>query len=259
MRQYEEMASALRDAYSGDIIPPLRPELDPTDVDGAYAVQAINTDFWTANGRTISGRKIGLTSKAVQQQLGVDQPDFGVLFDDMRVLTGEIVEANRLIQPKAEAEIAIVLGKDILDPDCTPEAFAAAADHAVAAIEVVDSRIQDWQITFADTVADNGSSALYVLGEQKQCLEDLDLYTCGMVLEVDGKVASIGAGAACLGHPLNAGAWLVRTLSAHGIGLNAGEVILTGALGPMVTLQPGQTIPARIGGIGACQFSLSEG
>lgn len=258
MTQYQDMATALRAAYQGQTIPPLRPGLQPTDIDGAYAVQSINTEFWIAQGRTVVGRKIGLTSKAVQTQLGVDQPDFGVLFDDMYVRSGDTVEASRLIQPKAEAEIAIVLGSDILDPDCTPKAFAAASDYAVAAIEIVDSRVQDWAISFADTVADNGSSALYVLGDDKRKLDGLDLYSCGMVLEVDGEVASIGAGAACLGHPLKAGAWLVRTLGARGIGLKAGDVILTGALGPMVTPEPGQTITAKIGGIGSCQFTLSE-
>lgn len=258
MTSYMDMALALREAYQGQTIPPLREGLAPTDADGAYAVQAINTDYWTEQGRTIAGRKIGLTSAAVQKQLGVDQPDFGVLFEDMRVPSGGRVASTRLIQPKAEAEIAIVLGKDILDPNCTPESFAAASDYAVAAIEVVDSRIKDWAITFADTVADNGSSALFVLGEDKHKLDGLDLYSCGMVLEVDGSVASIGAGAACLGHPLVAGAWLVRALGERGIGLKAGEVILTGALGPMVTPQPGQTITARIGGIGSCEFSLGE-
>lgn len=258
MTKHEDMAAALRGAYHGQTIPPLRPGLDPTDIDGAYSVQTINTEFWIAEGRNVVGRKIGLTSKAVQTQLGVDQPDFGVLFDDMYVRSCDTVDASRLIQPKAEAEIAVIMGADLLDPNCTPEAFAAASDHAVAAIEIVDSRIKDWAITFADTVADNGSSALFTLGEDKRKLDGLDLYSCGMVLEVDGKVASIGAGAACLGHPLKAGAWLVRTLGQRGFGLKAGDVILTGALGPMVTPKPGQTITAKIGGIGSCQFTLSE-
>lgn len=258
MSDYQGIAERLRQAYDGQTIAPLREGLASTDFDGAYAVQKINTDFWSAAGRKITGRKIGLTSKAVQTQLGVDQPDFGVLFEDMFVLDGGNVDASKLIQPKAEAEVAILLGADIEDPECTPERFSAAADCAVPAIEIVDSRIADWKITFADTVADNGSSALYVLGNERKKLDGLDLYSCGMVLEVNGQVASIGAGAACLGHPLNAGAWLVKTLGQRGEGLRAGDVVLTGALGPMVTLEKGQTIQARIGGLGSCTFNYGS-
>jgi 2-keto-4-pentenoate hydratase len=254
MATHEQVAAQLREAYAGQTIPPLRDSLAPDDVEGAYAVQKINTDFWREQGRRIVGRKIGLTSTAVQKQLGVSQPDFGVLFEDMRVPNNGAVDPGRLIQPKAEAEVAIVLGRDLDNPACTPEEFAAAADYAVAAIEIVDSRIKDWKITFADTVADNGSSALFVLGDTKLPLSGLDLYACGMVLEVDGAVASIGAGAACLGHPCNAGAWLARTLAERGEPLTAGSVVLTGALGPMVTLVPGQSIRVQIGGLGSCGF-----
>lgn len=259
MSSYENIASALRNAYDGPTIAPLRDGLAPNEVDGAYAVQKINTDYWVKNNRRIVGRKIGLTSPAVQKQLGVDQPDFGVLYDDMVIANGGVVETSKLLQPKAEAEVAVVLGKNILDENCTADSFMDAVDYAVAAIEIVDSRIEDWNITFADTVADNGSSALFVLGDEKKKLDGLDLYSCGMVLEVNGTVASVGAGAACLGHPMNAGAWLARTLRLHGSGLRAGDIILTGALGPMVTLQAGQEIAAHIGGLGSCRFSYEEG
>lgn len=258
MSEYQSIAESLRQAYGGATLAPLRDGLAPTDIDGAYAVQKINTDYWVNVGRKVTGRKIGLTSKAVQTQLGVDQPDFGVLFEDMYVADGARVDASKLIQPKAEAEVAIILGADIEDAECTPERFAEAADCAVAAIEIVDSRIEDWKITFADTVADNGSSALYVLGNERKKLDGLDLYSCGMVLEVNGEVASIGAGAACLGHPLNAGAWLVKALGQRGEGLRAGDVVLTGALGPMVTLESGQTIQTRIGGLGGCSFNYGS-
>jgi 2-keto-4-pentenoate hydratase len=128
----------------------------------------------------------------------------------------------------------------------------------VAAIEIVDSRIADWKITFADTVADNGSSAFFVLGEERKPLAGLDLYTCGMALEVNGALVSLGAGAACLGHPLNAAAWLARTLAAMGEGLKGGDVLLTGALGPMVTIRPGDAVEARIGGLGRVGFTYRE-
>jgi len=252
---HETLAARLRAAYAGPAVAPLRDGLDPGDAVGAYAVQAINTCFWQDAGRRIAGRKVGLTAKAVQTQLGVDQPDFGVLFDDMAISDGGVLLASDVLQPKAEAEVAIVLAKD-LNGDVSVEDVAAAIDHVVAAIEIVDSRIADWQITFADTVADNGSSAFYVLGRERHLLKGLDLYTCGMVLERNGEIASLGAGAACLGHPLNAAAWLARTVAANGDPLRAGDVVLTGALGPMVALAVGDSITARIGGLGAVSFAF---
>lgn len=255
MTTHQTAAETLRDAYSKGAVAPLRETLAPTDADGAYAIQSINTAYWQSQGRRIVGRKVGLTAKAVQTQLGVDQPDFGVLFADMEIADGGVLDAARVLQPKAEAEVAFILGADLPDPETTPEAAAAAVAQAVAAIEIVDSRIADWKITFADTVADNGSSAFYVLGGDRKALEGLDLWTCGMALEVNGQVVSLGAGAACLGHPLNALAWLARTLAARGEPLRAGDVVLSGALGPMVALQPGDTVKATIGGLGTVGFT----
>lgn len=251
---YETAAAALRNAYQSSPIAPLREFLAPSDADGAYAIQAINSRFWEAEGRRIVGRKVGLTAKAVQAQLGVDQPDFGVLFDDMRVSSGGTLDTSTVLQPKAEAEVAIVLARDLPSLDTSVDDVAAATEYAVAAIEIVDSRIADWKITFADTVADNGSAAFYVLGEERRALEGLDLYTCGMVMEINGEIASLGAGAACLGHPLNAAAWLARTLAAAGEPLRKGDLILTGALGPMVALSSGDNVVAHIGGLGSVSF-----
>ncbi len=205
-----------------------------------------------------SARKIGPAAEAVQKQLGVDRPDYGVLFDDMLISDGGELLSSSVLQPKAEAEVAIILARDLNDPNATAEAVAAAADCAVAAIEIVDSRIADWKITFADTVADNGSSAFFVLGSDRKPLAGLDLRTCGMALEVNGKVVSLGAGVACLGHPLNAAAWLVRTLSGMGEGLKAGDILMTGALGPMVALTPGDHVEAAVGGLGAVSFKYKD-
>ena len=254
----DHVAALIRNAYDGEPIAPLRAYLDPLDMEGAYAVQALNTRHWEAGGRRIIGRKIGLTAKAVQAQLGVDRPDFGVLFDDMVIPDGGTVAPRRLIQPKAEAEVAFVMARDLTDPDVPREEMERAVDYAVAAIEIVDSRISDWKISFADTVADNGSSALFVLGKERQRLQGLDLYTCGMALEVDGQLASLGAGAACLGHPLNALHWLACTLAQRGSGLRAGDVVLSGALGPMVALVPGNHVRAAIGGIGDVSFTYGK-
>jgi 2-keto-4-pentenoate hydratase len=255
---HADAAARLRSAYQSGQVPPLRDALAPADAIGAYAVQAINTRFWQDQGRRIVGRKVGLTAKTVQAQLGVDQPDFGVLFADMHIEDGGMLRPDQAIQPKAEAEVALVLARDLAGDDIDAAAVAGAVDYVVAAIEIVDSRIEDWKITFADTVADNGSSAFFVLGQERRPIEGLDLYTCGMALEVNGQIVSVGAGAACLGHPLEAAAWLARTLKAAGEPLRAGDIVLTGALGPMVALKPGDNVTARIGGLGSVSFSCGE-
>ncbi len=254
---YAQVARMLRDAYAGSPLAPLREYLAPTDAVGAYAVQEINTRFWESQGRRIVGRKAGLTAKAVQQQLGVDQPDFGALFDDMQVADGGLLDPARCIQAKAEAEIAFVLGADLPSKDSTAEEVAAAVATVHAAIEIVDSRIADWKITFADTVADNGSSAFFVLAEAGLPLPGLDLEGAAMTMTVGGEVASTGIGAAALGNPLNAAAWLARTLAERGEPLRAGDVLLAGALGPMVTLKPGDAVRADVAGIGTCSFTFA--
>ncbi|MGB5078271.1 MAG: fumarylacetoacetate hydrolase family protein [Sphingorhabdus sp.] len=255
---HEGAARALRDAYSKGAISPMRQWLEPLDIVGAYAVQAINTRFWEAQGRKIVGRKAGLTARAVQQQLGVDQPDFGVLFDDMEIKDGGYLDPAKCLQPKAEAEIAFVLGADLCDPDTTPEMVGAAVATVHAALEIVDSRIADWQIAFADTVADNGSSAFFVISEQGKPLDGLDIYSAGMVMEINSQIVSLGAGAAALGHPLNAAAWLASTLAQRGEPLHKGDILLAGALGPMVTMTPGDHVRAIVGGIGEVQFTFGK-
>jgi 2-keto-4-pentenoate hydratase len=253
-----DLARRLREAYGRGPIPPPREALPAGDADGAYAIQAFNTRHWVAEGRRIVGRKIGLTAKAVQAQLGVDQPDFGVLFADMRVADGGRIPAGALLQPRVEAEVALVMARDVTDPKASREEVEAATAHAAAAIEIVDSRIVDWRISFADTVADNGSAAFFVIGEAARPLAGLDLWTCGMALEINGEVASLGAGAACLGHPLNAATWLARLLAARGEPLRAGDVVLTGALGPMAPLKVGDVVRATIGGLGGCGFTYGD-
>ncbi len=255
--KHDEAARRLREAYAGGAVAPLRDLLDPRDADGAYAVQTINTRRWEAEGRRIVGRKAGLTAKAVQTQLGVDQPDFGVLFADMEIVNGGHLDPARALQPKAEAEIAFVLGADLPDAATTPEQVAAAVKTVHAAIEIVDSRIADWKITFADTVADNGSSAFYVLGTGKP-LDGVDLEGATMEMTFDGAVVSTGVGAAALGNPLNAAAWLAQTLAARGEPLKAGDVLLAGALGPMVALTPGDKVHATIAGIGEVGFTYGK-
>lgn len=254
---FEAVAERLRNAYADGPLPPLRELLAPDDVDGAYAVQSINTRYWVSEGRRIVGRKIGLTASAVQQQLGVDQPDFGVLFADMQLADGGDLPAARVLQAKVEAEVALVLGRDLDHPDAGFVDVLTSVDYVLPALEIVDSRIADWKITFADTVADNASSSHFVLGREPRLLDGLDLRSCGMVMEMNGRVASIGAGAACLGHPLEAAAWLARTLARRNDPLRAGDIVLTGALGPMAALTPGTRVQATVGGLGSVGFNFT--
>lgn len=226
-------------------------------LDAAYTVAGINARARLDEpGRRIVGLKVGLTSRVVQQQLGVDQPDFGVLFDDMEFLDGDELPMARLIQPKVEAEVAFVVGRDLGGAAPSFGEFVAAIDYALPALEIVDSAIRNWEITLVDTVADNASSGLFVLGHQPVALGALDLGALGMQLSVGATVASLGSGAACLGHPLRAAHWLARTMAERGQALKAGQVILSGALGPMVPLKGGDLVQARIGNLGsvACRM-----
>jgi 2-keto-4-pentenoate hydratase len=256
-------------ARTGVPTAPVRDVLGSTDVALAYRVQNALTAARKAAGARVVGRKVGLTSPAVQRQLGVDQPDFGVLFDDMLVPSGAEVDSGRLIAPKAEAEIAFVLSADMdgfavgLSPDAPisaadRSAAAAAVDYAVAALEIVDSRVADWDITITDTVADNASSALYVLGDKRIPLGEFAPAEVIMNLEKNGAPASSGNGAACLGDPLNALIWLARTAASLGAPLLAGDVVLSGALGAMVTAEPGTEITAELSTLGRVSVTFSE-
>lgn len=245
-------AALLKAAHAGGrAIAPLRDRLAQADADGAYAVQEANTRAWLAEGRRLVGRKIGLTSLAVQAQLGVDRPDFGMLFADMAVGDGEPVAAGRLIQPKVEAEVALILGRDLTQERHTYADLIRATEYALPAIEIVDSRIADWNIKFVDTVADNASSGLFVLGGRPVRLADLDPTACAMEMKRGDEVVSRGNGRACLGSPLNAAVWLADTMARCGRPLQAGDIVLTGALGPMVAVQSGQRYDVRIDGLGS--------
>lgn len=236
---------------------PIRDLLADGDVDGAYAVQNINTKRWLDEGRKLVGRKIGLTSVAVQKQLGVDQPDYGMLFADMAVAEGAEVPLGTLMQPKAEAEVAFVIGRDLPDEALTLSDLISAIEYALPSIEIVDSRVAEWNIRILDTVADNASSGLYVLGARPVKLDALDLRTCGMVMTCRGEPVSTGAGAACLGHPLNAALWLAKTMARVGRPLKAGDQIMSGALGPMVAASPGDVLEAKIEGLGSVRAAFA--
>lgn len=251
------LAERLRTASAtGIACAPLRDTIAADDTAGAYAVQARVAELRLAEGATVSGRKIGLTSPAVQQQLGVDQPDFGILFDDMAFANGDQVPIGALLQPKVEAEVAFILAADLADGPLDDAQVREAVAAVVPALEIVDSRIANWDITFVDTVADNGSSALYVLGDARRTLAEVNPVDVTMTMAADGRQVSAGNGAACLGDPLAALAWLARTARDLGDPLRAGEVVLSGALGPMHPLTVGEQVRAEITGLGTVSASF---
>lgn len=256
---FEQIASRLRKAQDvGVPIPPIRDEIAQAGVAGAYNIQRLNTSLYQAHGRRVCGRKIGLTAKSVQQQLGVSEPDYGVLFSDMALTDDAIVTSGAVLQPKVEAEVAFVLSRDLnmLEPNSAD--VIRGTDFVLPAIEVVGSRIENWNIGLLDTIADNASSGLFVLGGQPTKLDGLDLRVCGMVMEQNGVEVSTGAGAACLGSPINAVVWLARRMVELGTPLKAGDVVMSGALGPMVQANPGDAFEVRIDGLGSVRVGFAS-
>jgi 2-keto-4-pentenoate hydratase len=237
---------------------PVRDLIGTDDLDAAYAVQQGLIQGRIAAGGTVVGRKIGATSEAVQQQLGVDQPDFGYLFDDMDVSDHHPISMRTLVQPRVEAEVAFVLARDIDEPEITLEGVRDAVQVALPALEIVDSRIADWNIGFTDTVADNASSGLYVVGHDGRTLDEIEPRDVTMSLTINGEERSSGTGAACLGDPLEALRWLAVQAQRYGDPLRAGQVILSGALGPFVPFAPGDKVEASISGFDTLSVEFQE-
>lgn len=245
-------------ATDGRPCAPVRDLIGATDVDAAYAVQDLNNRDRMAAGGLVVGRKIGLTSEVVQRQLGVDQPDFGVLFADMEVADGGTAPMDRLLQPKVEAEIAFGLAADLAEGDLDEAQVRAAVAWAAPALEIVDSRVADWDISFADTVADNASSGLFVIGAPRFDLATIDPAAVEMSMTLNGVEVSVGRGSASLGDPLVALAWLARTARDFGDPLRAGQVVLSGALGPMVAVAAGDVVTARISTLGSVSVAFCD-
>jgi len=238
---------------------PVRDIIGSIEQDAAYQVQALVTERRVAGGQRIVGRKIGLTSAAVQSQLGVHSPDFGTLFGDMAYADREPMPLDRFLQPRVEAEVAFVLGRDLDVATANVADVIRATECVLPAIEVVDSRISNWDITIADTIADNASSGAFVLGTTPRRLGEVDLPGVGMVMEARGDVVSSGAGVACLGSPVAAVVWLARALAGQGTALRAGDVILSGALGPVVPVSAPGVFSARLSGLGDVTAVFVEG
>ena len=256
----QQAADALQEAErTGQPCRPIRDLLGTADdVDLAYAVARVVAEAEAASGRRVSGRKIGLTAPAVQAQLGVDQPDYGVLYADTCLVDGAVLAPGTLIQPRVEVEIAFVLGRDLPGGGTTAVDVISATDYVLPSIELVDSRIENWDIRIVDTVADNASFGRYVVGTRPVRLDDVDLGTVPMALLEDGEKVSEGIGAACMGNPVNAVAWLADTMAALGTPLQAGECIMSGALGPMVDMAPGREYIGDLGPLGRVVVSLAE-
>jgi 2-keto-4-pentenoate hydratase len=240
---------------------PVRDLIGTDDLAAAYAVQQGLVQSRVAGGVTVVGRKIGATSKAVQDQLGVDQPDFGYLLSDMDVSGAHPIPMRTLVQPRVEAEVAFVLSRDLApesEEELTYDAVRKAVELALPALEIVDSRIADWDIGFTDTVADNASSGLYVVGPSGLPLSELEPRDVDMTLSINGEVRSSGNGAACLGDPVEALRWLAVQCHRFGDPLRAGQVVLSGALGPFVPFASGDRVEASISGFAPLVVQFQE-
>ena len=245
----DELYAALRGC---SVVEPLTNRHADITIADAYRIQQRMLARRLEAGERVVGKKIGVTSAAVMNMLGVYQPDFGYMLDGMIVAQGESIAMSTLIQPKAEGEIAFILKRDLMGPGLSNADVLAATECVMPCFEIVDSRIRDWKIKIQDTVADNASCGVFVLGDRLVDPRGLDLVTCGMVLEKNGEVVVTGAGAATMASPLNAMAWLANTLGRLGVPLKAGEVVLSGALGAMVPVKAGDNLRVAIGGIGGC-------
>lgn len=238
-------------------VPPLTTRTPDITLADAYRIQSRMIARRLQAGETIVGKKIGVTSKPVQDFLGVFQPDFGQLTSGMIYQEGDTINLDHLIQPKAEAELAFVLKEDLNGPGVTAMDVIRATDYVVPCFEIVDSRITDWKIKIQDTVADNASCGVFVLGKTKGDPRKLDITLAGMVLEKNGEVFSTGCGASVQGSPANAVAWLANTLGALGIPFKAGEIILSGSQSALVPVTGGDELVCTVGGLGSCQVKFS--
>ena len=251
-QQRSEVARQLLAAYSSrEPIAPLTSTYADLTLDDAYALQVAQIDAWTQAGRTIKGHKVGLTSVAMQKLLGVTDPDYGHLMDDFFYLEPLPIPTDRFIQPRVEPEVAFVLKRPLRGPGVTVHEAIAAIDFVLPALEIVDSRIKDWKIGLFDTIADNASSAAVVLGSTPTALADVDLRLAGAVMHRNGQVVGTGAGGAVLGSPINSLIWLANTVGARGITLEAGHVVLPGAVCAMAPVVAGDTFTATFAGLGS--------
>ncbi|MFJ5760944.1 2-keto-4-pentenoate hydratase [Neobacillus sp. NPDC093182] len=255
----QKAATALMEAENQkEPIAPFTSSTEELSVEDAYNIQLFQIRQKVAKGAVVVGKKIGLTSKAMQEMLNVTEPDYGHLLDDMMYGEGETISLHKFIQPRIEFEMAFVLNKDLKGPGVTMNDVIEATDYVVPALEIIDSRIKDWQIKFEDTVADNGSSAGAIIGSTTAKLDGLDLASVKMTVTRNGEFLDAAAGSAVMGHPAQAVAWLANALGSYGISLHAGEVILSGALSKAIPIEDGDTFTAEFEHIGAVTASFKK-
>lgn len=254
-----QAAARLLEAYETKAaIPPLTATYDGMTLEDAYAVQLLQVQELRSRGRTVTGHKVGLTSVAMQQLLGVDEPDYGHLFDDFFHREDVPIPTEAFVQPRIEPEVAFVLKESLQGPGVTVAEARRAVDFVVPALEIVDSRIEDWKIGLFDTIADNASSAAVVLGSTRTAIDAVDLVEADCTFHRNGVVAGRGAGTAVMGNPVNALVWLANTVGARGITLEAGHVVLPGAVCAMVEVAPGDTFTATFAGLGAVTARFAD-
>jgi len=250
--QIESFGDSLFEAMTNrTVIEPITDQAPDVEISDSYKISQRFLERRLAAGETMIGKKIGVTSAAVMNMLNVHQPDFGFLTDKMVYGTSaEVPASTEMIAPKAEGEIAFVLKDELSGPGVTNADVIAATDFVMPCFEIVDSRIRDWKIKIQDTVADNASCGVIVLGDGARKPHEIELSTCGIVVSLNGEIVSTGAGAAALGSPVNCITWLANTLGEFGISLKAGELILSGSLVPLQAVKPGDNMHMEIGGLG---------
>jgi 2-keto-4-pentenoate hydratase len=251
-------ASELYDALKGrNPVGPLTERFEGLPIEDAYRIQMENVTRRSGEGERIIGKKIGLTSIAMQKMLGVFEPDYGHIFESMLLLQNEL-DMSTVIQPKAEGELAFVMGRSLKGPGITPFDILRATDYVVPAIEIIDSRVKDWKIKIQDTIADNASSACIAVGNRALPVTDIDLYATGMVFSKNGEVVATGAAAAVMGNPLRAVAWLVNKLSEFGVGVEEGEIILSGSLTSAMDIAGRDVIEVTFDRLGSVRLKAKE-
>lgn len=253
----QRAADALSEAYrTGEPIPPLAADFDPTDLSVAYRIAQLQVEQWQRSGDVVKGHKVGLASRAIQRQMGVDQPDFGHLTASMFHLEHDPIPAGRFIQPRIEPETAFILGRRLEGPGVTVADAVRAVDFVLPALEIVDSRVRDWKIGIFDTVADNASSGGVVLGSRPVALSEVDLRLAGCTLHINGELVATGAGGAVLGSPINALVWLANTVGPLGVSLEPGHIVLPGSMTRAFPISPGDAIVADVSGLGSVSAVL---
>jgi 2-keto-4-pentenoate hydratase len=246
----KEGQELLRAEQTKAVLPPFTEKYPTISQEEAYGIQLAFIELKKAAGAKVVGKKIGLTSKAMQKMLNVDQPDYGHILDGMVLQDGARFRVSELIQPKIEPEIAFIMDRDLKGPGVTPMQVMAATRFVVPALEIIDSRIEGWKIKLCDTIADNASSARVVLGSSPRRVDERDLKLVGMILEKNGDIVQTGAGGAVLGHPAVAVAWLANAVGQFGVSLNAGDIVMPGALCGAVDVAAGDLLHASYDGLG---------